>query len=386
MRATRISTLVAAAIVLTAAPARSQNATIDSRWIAYLGCWESVGLKQSTICVLPVGESAVDLVTVDSGAVIAAERIVAGTRVATTQGECAGWQMAEWSAVSDRLYLQSEETCARLGTRAGNGLIALARDGSLLYIQGGSVGVKTGVQAQRYREGTSRELPSEVSDALAAIRPELTTRARARAMAMAPLTIEDVTEASRHLENDVVEAWLVERGGSIILDADRLVLLANAGVPSSTTDLLVALAYPNVFALNGRHRQTRVIDDYVPIIPPATLGMCDVDYRFGYGSTYCNGFGGYGAYGYGGYPFGWYPGYPYVIVYTGPGGGGGGGGGNASRAHGRVLNGRGYREGQGSDVPSNPSSGSSTGSTSTRTSTPSSSSSSGEQRTAKPRP
>jgi hypothetical protein len=204
-------------------------------------------------------------------------------------------------------------------------------------------------------------------------------------MAMAPLTIEDVTEASRHLENDVVEAWLVERGGSIILDADRLVLLANAGVPSSTTDLLVALAYPNVFALNGRHRQTREIDDYVPIIPPATLGMCDIDYRFGYGSTYCNGFGGYGGYGYGGYPFGWYPGYPYVIVYTGSGGGGGGG--NASRPHGRVLNGQGYQEGwRPTAQAATSSTGSGSGSTSAGSSTPSSSSSSGEQRTAKPRP
>ena len=385
MRTTTVSTLLAAALLLPGTPVHAQRTDIDSRWIAYVGCWESMGLKQSTICILPVGEAAVDLVTIDSGAVTAAERIVAGERVTTTQGECSGWQVADWSTVSDRLYLQSEETCPRGATRTGNGLLALARDGALLYIQGGTVGVKTGVEVQRYRTAQADiDLPSEVRDALDHLGFDMTAKARARAAAMAPLMIDDVAEASRHLENDVVVAWLVERGGSINLDARRLVLLADAGVPSSTIDVLVALAYPSAFAINSRRAQRELADYGVPLVPPPTYGACD--FAFDYGS-YCGGFDPYG-YGFGG----WYPGYPYVIVYTGSGGGGGGGGGGSgdgARSHGRVVNGKGYEEGQGStaDVSRHGEPRSATGgSASPGGSSSTSSSSSGEQRTAKPRP
>jgi len=384
MRASRIAFLLAAVLVLAAGPARGQNTTIDSRWISYLGCWQSVGVRATTVCLLPVGQSSVDLVTIESGAVTSTERIVTGQRVSTARGECTGWQMAEWSAVSDRLYLQSEETCSRSDSRTANGLIALARDGSLLYIQGGTIGAKTGVQVHRYREGTNQELPGEVQDALSAIPTDLTATTKARATAMARLMVEDVAEASRQLEPDVVEAWLMERGGSISLDAERLVALANAGVPSSTIDVLVALAYPNAFAINGPRGQSQVGDN-PPIMPMPTLGAfgaCDLDFVFRYGSPYCGGFGGYGFSGY-------YPGYPYVIIYTG----GNSGGGDGARRHGRVINGRGYREGQGATAdlsrrgePRHDAAGSSSGTSSTGTATPSSSSGSGEPRTAKPRP
>ena len=384
MRLSRIFTLLVAALILAAVPARGQDASVDSRWISYLGCWQSVEIKSTTVCLLPVGESAVDLVTIEGGAVISAERITPGRRVETAHGECAGWQTADWSAVSDRLYLQSEETCPRSGTRAAGGLIALSHDGWLLYIQGGRVGVKTGVQVQRYHEGTTQELPSEVQDARDRIRADFTTKARARATALARITVEDVAEASRHLEADVVEAWLMERGGSISVDAARLVALANAGVPSSTIDVLVALAYPNAFAIRGRYDQSE--PGYAPPIVPSfgAYDACYMDFGYGYGSPYCGGFGDYG------YP-GYYGGYPYVIVYTGSGNSGAGG--DGTHPHGRVVNGRGYRAGEGASAdvsrrgePHSDGVGSSSGSTGTRTSTPSSSAGSGEQRTAKPRP
>ena len=394
---TPIAVLFAAAalcgIGAAPAPAHAQNPTVDSRWLAYLGCWRSIEIgRESTVCLVPGAEPAtVDLVTIDSGHVVAAEQIIAAQRIETARRDCTGWQEAHWSGVSDRLYLRSEETCPGWGTRTGTGLIALTHEGQLLYIQGSTIGQKTGIRVQRYREAAAElDLPSELRDALHALETDVTATARARAAAAAPLAIDDLAEASRALDVEVVEAWLVARGVSFRLDAARLVSLAQAGVPSRITDLMIALSNPDVFVVDARARGTRRVSTSVdpgsvppPVYPgPELYGACAMQYVFlSVYSSYCDAY----AFRYP-YPYGWYP---VSIIYTGDasggGGGGGGGGGSDSRSHGRVINGRGYQQGAStsSDVvrtgqPRSTSSGA--------TPAPSASASSGEQRTAKPRP
>lgn len=393
MRTRTPTLLVAAALLANVAPARAQDTPVDSRWIAYLGCWQSVGEgKNSTVCVVPATDmSAVDLVTVENGEVVKAEQIIAnGARIATTRGECTGWQSAEWSAVSDRLYMHAEESCPGWGTRTGSGVIALDRAGQLLHIQGSTVGMKTGVRVQRYREAeTDLVLPSEVKDALDALDLDLRAIGQAHAAATASLAVDDVVEASRQLDTDVVEAWLVERGGSFTLNADRLVTLADAGVPSRITDLMIALSYPGVFSIDDvLHRGSRrgeAAESYAGgagLMYPVTpwYGSCVME-------SYCDGFDRLYPYGYDSYPRN----YPIIIIFNGSGGGSGG----SARSHGRVVNGQGYQEGDGSsaDVTRRgvPRSDGESGTASSRgagtpSSTPSTSSSSGEQRTAKPRP
>lgn len=395
MRTPIPTVLIATALLgLAATPARAQNATIDSRWIAYVGCWESVGgAKRSVVCIVPAADtSAVDLVTIENGEVIKAEQILAnGARVETTRGECTGWQSAEWSAVSARLYLRSQERCPDWGTRTGTGMLAMARDGLLLYIQGSTVGLKTGVRVQRYREvKTDLVLPSEVKDALDALHLDLSTTAQAYAAATAPLAVDDLTEASRELDADVVQAWLIERGGSFNIDARRLVALANAGVPSRTTDLLIALSHPGVFTIDATSRGARRVETEESsaassFSPTPWYGSCAMEYM-PFPSYYCDGFGSYYPYGYS-----YLRDYPVVIIYTGSGGSGGSDGGSTfSRSHGRVVNGQGYQVGprtnEGATRWAEPRTGL-TGSSSTGAVSPAStSSSSSGGRTAKPRP
>jgi hypothetical protein len=387
---TRIAVLLAASglcgIGVPPATAHAQNPTVDSRWLAYLGCWRSIEIgRESTVCLVPGAElAAVDLVTIDSGHVVAAEQILAGQRIETARRDCTGWQDAQWSGVSDRLYLRSEETCADWGTRTGTGLIALTHEGQLLYIQGSTIGQKTGVRVQRYREAAAElDLPSEVKDALSALNTDLTATTRARAAAAAPLAIEDLAEASRALDVEVVEAWLVARGGVFHLDAQRLVALANAGVPSRITDVMIALSNPGVFVVAGgrgtRRATTSVEAGPAPSFYPVAefYGACSMQYVFlPFYSSYCDDY----AFRYP-YPYGWYP---VSIIYTGGTIGGGSGSGD-SRSHGRVVNGRGYEEGTStsSDVVRTGQPRSTTGGA---TPAPSASTSSGEQRTAKPRP
>ena len=409
---TRIQVLVIAAALLgtVTMPARAQEPSVDSRWLAYLGCWDQVGLAKAGICVVPAGWSSVDIVKLVKGEVVSRDRIaVTGERVPSTNGDCTGWERAEWSATGDRVYLQSEETCPGEVRRSGTGVIAMTPNGQWTYVQGGTMGGREpGVSVQRYRETVSDlALPDDVA---AALHRNVSGTRQARAAASAPLAIADVIEVFSHLDAAVLEAWLVERGQKFALDAKGLVQLADGGVPSRVIDLMVALSYPNAFAINtaaheGERLQTRNTRrdgrDYgydasdascyrYYTINPYDPYYYDPMYPYSLADSY----GAYDCYrvrsGYAyAYPYGYYPGgYPVTIIYTGSGG-------NTSRPHGRVVNGQGYKEGP-STGDANPrsgtpstwgtSSGSTSGSTGTMTTTTSTSSSSGEQRTAKPRP
>src|SRR5437867_11188151 len=89
---TRIQTLFVAAALLGvgATPARGQNTTVDSRWLAYLGCWEPIQSAKSQVCVVPVaGTPDVELVTIVKGEVATRERITANSeRQATSHDGC----------------------------------------------------------------------------------------------------------------------------------------------------------------------------------------------------------------------------------------------------------------------------------------------------------
>ena len=395
---TRTLLVLAAVLGMGAVPARGQDAATDPRWLAYLGCWEQIGVAKSAMCVVPTGDrSTVDLVTIAKGEVTAREPIAAtGLRVETTRDNCTGSQSAAWSPRGHRLYLHSEDACSGEPAREGTGLIAMSGAGRLLYIQSMTVGTQTGVRVQRYVEATADLLlPDDVANAL---RLGVAAIIQARAAAGAPLATDDVIEASRTIDVAVIEAWLIERADPFTLDAKRLVGLADAGVPSRVIDLMVALSYPKAFAINAASRQGERLarqragagDGFGT--PPTSyfLGydpLCSSYYlmmdQYSYGCA--------GSYGYGyGHGYGYGYGNPPTIVFIG------GGGGSSSRPHGRVVNGQGYTQGddaapKGQALPrpsgdtSRPSNGTS-GGTGTGTQSTGSSSGSTEQRTAKPRP
>jgi hypothetical protein len=64
-----------------------------------------------------------------------------------------------------------------------------------------------------------------------------------------PMNLEDVIEASSRVAPEVVEAALLERGGKFPVDGANLVRLSEAAVPPSVIDLMVALSFPEQFAV-----------------------------------------------------------------------------------------------------------------------------------------
>jgi hypothetical protein len=419
-----------AALLLIVAP-RPAAAQGDPRWQAWVGCWEAAdasGMRvigsptAPMVCAVPAsGTSAVDIMTVISGKIVDRTHVDAsGTPRANTKDGCNGSETATWSKSATRVYVHSDYTCPGGIKRTTNGLMALSPDGEWLEIQRVASGTNKGIRVVRMREATNLSaVPAEITTALQG--HTLATSA-SRVAASAMLTGEDLIDAARNVDAAVMEAWIVERNQGFTLSPKVLTTLADAGLPDSVIDVMVAMTYPKVFALNpatgtgefraadnsqraynGRGRQAGVLGydamGYPLLGYSSYFGECAMPY---YGSYYSyfdryssylggcgyNGFGysafgypgfGFGGYGYG-YGYGWYPG-PIVVVKGGDTGSGG--------PPPRVVNGHGYSQGgSGSSGTAKPSSSSGSGSSASTSSTSSSasSSSSAPARTAHPKP
>jgi hypothetical protein len=408
-RAAAAASVLLAAIVLLAGSAALNGASAqanqpDTRWQPWLGCWEPVGALDAVngrmLCVLPVdGSSAVELATVDSGKVLVREHVVAdGERMNSEEGGCKGWKSASWSPSGQQLYLRSDFDCEGGVKRTSTGIFAMAPGGVWLDVQGVSARNGGGVRVIRYR---SAGAPDVLRDELARVTAERELAlSAARTAATGSVSLQDVIDASKTVDPSVVQAWLIERRQNFAVDSRQLVQLANAGVPGSVIDAMVALSYPKKFAIAGTEDIGMRSDEMALETEEQRTGRTIIStmmYPYGYGYYGLSPFDylyspyGYTPYGYGyGFGFGWYPSGAPVVIIRNP---------NVNApAHGRVVNGQGYvRGGSGSDgssrgsVPRRSRDGSSTTSTGSSsrggTSVSPSSGSSGQStgRTAKPR-
>lgn len=405
VRATRMAAIGAAFVSLAAGTSAAQQG--GSRWQAWLGCWTAVApdaLLPSAgplVCITPTSSAdVVNVATLQDGKLLSTRTIDAtGVTQAMEAKDCTGTQRAEWSADARRVYLKAVATCGAT-TRTTSGILAMSPTGEWLDIQGLAAGEGENVHVARYHDaGLPSNLPADIHSALEGRGMAVQG---ARVATGADIGTKAVIEASKKASPAVVEAWLLERGQHFTLDANALMQLADAGVPSRVTDAMVAVSNPQKFAvahLDPTTQYNRPEDEVTGRRIPVFLAPPPYDpFLWGY-STY-----GYG-YGYG-YPYGYnnygnYYGYPYfggapVIVVPGSG--------NNVPGHGRMVNGSGYQPGVGAGStgrtahPRNnptpadtrtygsPPPSTSTGSSSSGSSSSGSSSQPAPERTAKPRP
>jgi hypothetical protein len=404
----------------------AQTTQADPRWHAWIGCWSSSqnGLTGAAarVCVVPTaGSSAVDIVTVANARVVSREHVEAnGERRASQRDGCTGWETARWSGDGRRVYVQSEHQCAAGAKRTSDGLITISPQGDWLDVVSVTMGTNTGVRVLRHRPTVEpTDLPADIAATLHTV-PSPRVR-DARTAAVAPLAIADVVDASHQVSAGVVAAWLNDVRQDFSVDAKRLVELADAKVPDRVIDMIVALAYPDAFAVppsptavgalavnepggsrGGGFGGFGGIETFDSMncgndFSVFGFGGCSSYSQFGYSPFGYMSYGylpySYSRYGYG--PFGdfgggyggWYETAPIVIVRP-PG---------DSNGHGQVVNGRGYTSGtsgtatatsSGSGNSSSGSSGSSSGSSggsSGGSVGPASSGGGGGDRTAHPR-
>ena len=247
------ASLVGLAVGASRAGAQAATST-DARFRPFVGCWmpaESGSAARPDAapltCIVPDGRDAVRMVALVDGWLQEVDRIVVGARTAVRDDDgCSGWEGAEWSGDGRRLFLTGELTCPGT-TRRASGLLAMVGDGVLADIRVVRAGEGGGLRVLRLvPSATDVTLP----DGRVVAGQLSRASGDARLAAAGAITTREVIEASRALDERVVEAWLLERREGIALDARALTALADAKVPDRTVDLLVAFANPSRFTVS----------------------------------------------------------------------------------------------------------------------------------------
>jgi hypothetical protein len=313
------------ALALTAQAVTAAGIQQDDGWLAWVGCWKPDGDTSDTrLCVVPSG-AGVRMVTLVAGKVETESRLIADGQLHPIDQEgCKGTERALWSQDRQRVFVRSDLTCGTTITRKVTGVFALLSAKEWVSVQGVTSGSTTGTRMVRYVEAQATNVPADIAQALQSNR---LARETARYSATSLLDLNDVREALANVDARVVEDWLTTVAQPFDLDGRKLMELADAGVPGSTIDVLVAVSNPDHFAVNDR------IDEEDYFREPRRRGgvSCwDASYAgyaydpFGYrygGYGYgCYPTGGYSPWGYGGY--GWrYT--PVIVVDRGKVGRGG---------------------------------------------------------------
>lgn len=347
---------IGAALALAGIPggvdAQAPNARMA--WQPFLGCWQADGgeEEQGVLCFVASGDR-IEMVTVAGGAITHREPFSTDGQPRQIEQEgCSGSESARFSGDFRRIYTTSDMACAGQPPRRGTGIIFMPAGDEWVDVRAMEAqGEDAMVWAQWYVRTGEGELNALGIESGRYTAP-LAVRGMA-SLAKAPITIDDVIDASENVHDKAVEAWIAEVAQEFAaLDVDDLFKLDDSGVSSGIIDVVVAVSFPERFALNQR-QEARVPAGYYGARP-----IWGDPYYSSYGLRYGSYSPGYGRYGYGGYGgyYGSYGGsYPRVIVNVTP----------ISRTTGlgRVISGRGYSSGGSRGFVGGSSAGSSRGAT-----------------------
>ena len=290
------------ALCVVAPAALSQG---DSRWQAWLGCWTADSARTTaatTVCVTPVAKSsAVDLVTVARGAIVTRERIEANGRPQPIDGNgCKGTESANWSTSGRRVYLRADFTCANGMPGSTTSLFAMTPTGEWLRVEKARAGGGMVVTVTRLRPTTlSTALPEASARAIESQQRALLP---ARALMAAPIVVDEIVDAVRNVDGDVVRAWLLTSQQRFDFDAAQIATLANAGVPSPILEAVGAQV--EVAPVVVRVEQPVVVEQGPPEM--TTMRVCPPN------GCYDNRYSSYNGAEWGSPPP---PGYPYSSPY-----------------------------------------------------------------------
>lgn len=308
MRNTLLTTT--AALLLAAAPAFASGDVAfgdvlrgdvqATGWDAWYGCWMAAGDEETTddagtalVCVLPGADAqTARIANVEDGRIVDELSITAdGQPRAFDNGGCTGTEMARFSADGRRVYTRADLDC-RSFQRVSTGVIAMVSPTEWVETQGVTVSGQATGRTVRYHAVPASAVPASIRAQLPAI--EGMALEAVRLDAAVPLDVDAVIEAADAVGGPALEALLAVRQQEFDLDARSLTRLSDGGVPGTTIDVMIALSYPDKFAV----RESSQFDDFGQRAGRnAELDeYCDYMYRsarrpvrrgyYGYGSGY----------------------------------------------------------------------------------------------------
>ena len=229
------------AFMLVGAGLMQAQATADTRWSAWIGCWRTADADAATTCVVPTARpSAVDVVTIVNGEIDSRQRIDAdGQPHPIDRSGCHGFETANWSSTGHRVYRRDDLVCAGGINGMAMTLMAISPSGDWLNIEGVRAGAGSLERLDRFHDvGLPSSIPKETRAAIS--RRELASTT-ARAAAAAPITEADVTEATANVDASVVRSWLAEAGAAPAVVTTTAPLIQN---PPTQSQMLIQETAP----------------------------------------------------------------------------------------------------------------------------------------------
>ena len=320
-----------AALALAGLPAGVDGQAPNTRmgWQPFLGCWQADGAEEDLgiLCFAAVGDQ-VEMLTIADGAITHREGFaVDGQPRQIEQDGCVGTESARFSDDQRRIYTASEITCQGQAPRSGSGVIFMPSAGEWVDVRSSQA---RGEEATAWVQWYVRTNESQLNEL--GIRSGRATGPLAvrgvMSFTRAPITIDDVIDASENVDETAVEAWIAEVSQEFAgLDSEDLLKLDAVGVSGNVIDVVVAVSFPERFAVSEDGASSQ--SGYVGLRPLWADPYYSGYSRYGYGGLYSP----YG-YGYGGYSR-YYP-YRTVIVDVTP---------VPRHTGGRVIAGKGYSRG-----------------------------------------
>lgn len=291
-----------AALALAGLPGTVDGQAPNTRlgWQPYLGCWQADGAEEALgiLCFATIGDQ-VEMLTIADGAITHREPFpVDGQTRQIEQDGCIGAESARFSDDQRRIYTASEVACQGQAPRRGTGIIFMPSSGEWVDVRST---LAEGEEATAWVQWYVRTDESQLNEL--GIQSGRTTGPLGfwDVASFSPITIDDVIDASENVDEMAVEAWIGEVGQEFAgLDAEDLLKLDAAGVSGDVIDVVVAVSFPERFAV--RDDGARDQAGYVGLRPlwgdPYYYGYS----RYGYGGWYSP-YGYYSSYGRSYYPY-----------------------------------------------------------------------------------